>query len=205
MDLTPASPQAVAAALAEASRAGRPVTPVGGGTRSRRGAAGRAAEPLSVAALDGLVEHEPADMTVTVQAGMPAARLAEVLAPHRQAWPQADVRPGSTVGGVLACGASGRLRLRYGPVRDSLLEVVLATGDGRLVRGGARTVKSVTGYDLPRLAVGSLGVLGVVVQVTLKVAPVPDAAAWFAAGGGVEERLELAREVLARVHRPAAV
>ena len=69
-------------------------------------------------------------------------------------------------------------RLRQGPVRDSLMEVVVATGDGRVVTGGGRTVKLVTGFDLPRLMVGSLGTLGVIVQATLKLWPEPMAAQW---------------------------
>ena len=205
MDLSPDSIDAVAAILAEASAAHRPLAPVGGGTRSRRGAVGVPAEPLSLAGLDALVEYEPADLTVTVGGGMPVRRLAALLAEQGQCWPQADVREGSTVGGVLAAGASARSRLRHGAVRDSLLEVVLVTGDGRVIKGGARTVKAVSGYDLPRLAVGSLGTLGVVVQATLKLWPLPEARAWFAAEGSVEERLAHAEQILAAVHRPAAI
>ena len=91
------------------------------------------------------------------------------------------MRPGSTVGGVLATAASGRERLRSGAVRDSLLQVVVATGDGRLVTAGGRTVKGVSGFDIPRLAVGSLGTLGVIVQATLKLWPLPPARGWFGA------------------------
>src|SRR6185312_4854151 len=131
--------------------------------------------------------------------------LAGLLGAEGQCWPQADLRPGSTVGGVLASAASGRARLRFGPVRDSLLEVVLATGDGRLVKGGGRTVKNVSGYDIPRLAVGSHGTLGVIVQVTLKLWPLPPASGWYAAEGGIDERLALGERLLAELHRPAAV
>ena len=109
------------------------------------------------------------------------------------------------MGGVLAAAASGRERLRMGAVRDSLLEVVLATGDGRLVTGGGRTVKGVAGYDIPRLAVGSLGTLGVIVQVTLKLWPVPAAAGWFGAEGPLPERLAAVARALAGPARPASV
>jgi glycolate oxidase FAD binding subunit len=205
VDLAPVSVEGVAATLAEASAARRLLSIAGGGTRSRRGAPGPDAEILSLAGLDAVLEHSPADLTVTVQAGVPVERLAEVLADAGQMWPQADVRPGSTVGGVLATAATGRSRLRYGAVRDSLLEVVLATGDGRVVKGGARTVKAVSGYDMPRLAVGSMGTLGVIVQATLKLWPIPEARAWFTAEAGLEERLARAARVLAETHRPAAV
>ena len=205
MSPAPASVEDAATLLAEASAAGRQLRPAGGGTRPRVGVDDAGAEPLETSGLRRVVDHEPADLTVTVEAGLPAVELAALAGESGQAWPQAELRPGSTVGGVLASGASGRGRLRYGPVRDSLLEVVLVTGDGRVVKGGGRTVKGVAGYDLPRMAVGSLGTLGLIVQVTLKLWPLPPASAWFAAEGGLEDRLELAGRVLRDVHRPAAV
>ena len=201
----PASIDEAAALLAEATRAGRRLRPVGGGTHSGAGFPDPQAEPLSTAGLRRLVEHQPADLTVTVEGGMPATELAERVGRAGQAWPQAELRPGSTVGGLLAAAASGRGRLRYGPVRDSLLEVVLVTGDGRVVKGGGRTVKGVAGYDLPRMAVGSRGTLGLLAQVTLKLWPVPPASAWFRAEGPLEERLEAGARVMREVHRPAAV
>jgi glycolate oxidase FAD binding subunit len=200
----PGTQEETAELLAAASAAGRRLRPVGGGTRSRRGRPGDA-EPLSTSRLTRVVDHLPADLTVTVEAGMGAEALADLVGSASQCWPQADIRPGSTVGGVLATAASGRGRLRYGPVRDSLLEVVLATGDGRLIKGGGRTVKNVSGYDIPRLAVGSHGTLGVIVQVTLKLWPVPPASGWYAAEGATEERLALGARLLAELHRPAAV
>ena len=73
--------------------------------------------------------------------------------------------------GIVACGLSGIRRLRHGPLRDHVLEVRFVTADGRLVKGGGQTVKNVTGYDLPRLLVGSFGTLGVLVQLTLRCRP----------------------------------
>jgi glycolate oxidase FAD binding subunit len=148
---TPQSVDELCDSLSDASARAHSVQIRGGGTRSRRG---RPLEPdrvLSTDGLSGLIDYEPADMTVTVQAGTTVELLQHELESRRQAWPHADARPGSTVGGVLASGASGLARLRYGPVRDSLLQVVIVTGDGRRVSAGARTVKSVAGYDLPRL------------------------------------------------------
>lgn len=202
----PVSAQEVARTLSQASRAGRAVRIVGGDTH--RPVPRRAPEApihLDTTGLAGLVDYLPADLTVTVEAGMSAADLARILAAEGQCWPQADVRPGATVGGILAAAASGRRRLREGPVRDSLLEVVVATGDGRLVTGGGRTVKNVSGFDIPRLMVGSLGTLGVIVQVTLKLWPQPAAAGWFHFAGPAAERVELARAMLRAPARPAAV
>lgn len=204
--VAPASPEEAAAALADASAARAAVVVVGGGTRSRRG---RPAPPpdreLRTGGLRRVVAHEPADLTVTVEAGLPATELAALAAEAGQCWPQADIRPGSTVGGVLAAAASGRERLRAGPVRDSLLQVVLATGDGRLVTAGGRTVKGVSGYDIPRLAVGALGTLGVIVQVTLKLWPLPAERGWFGARAPLAERLALVGRALTGPARPAAV
>lgn len=203
---TPGSREELAAVLAEASAGRRTVAVVGGGTRSRRGRPGPPAGlELRTGGLGRLVAHEPADLTITVEAGMPAQELAAAAAGAGQCWPQADVRPGSTVGGILATGASGRGRLRWGAVRDSLLQVVVATGNGRLVTAGGRTVKGVAGFDIPRLAVGSLGTLGVIVQATLKLWPLPPARAWFGAAGPLEGRLEAARAVLGGPSRPVAV
>jgi glycolate oxidase FAD binding subunit len=203
---TPATPAEAAAALAEASAAREPVAVVGGGTRSRRGRpAPPPARELRTGGMRRVVAHEPADLTVTVEAGLPAAELAELAAGAGQCWPQAEIRPGSTVGGVLAAAASARERLRFGAVRDSLLQVVLATGDGRLVTAGGRTVKGVSGYDIPRLAVGSLGTLGVIVQVTLKLWPIPPARGWFGAEGPLAERAGHVARALAGPARAACV
>ena len=204
--LAPGSPAELAELLRAATAAGRPLDVVGGGTRSARGRPDpRADDLVSTAGLARVVAHEPADLTLTVEAGIAAAEVERVAAGAGQCWPQADVRPGSTLGGVLAAAASGRGRLRAGPVRDSLLEVVIATGDGRLVTAGGRTVKGVSGYDVPRLAVGALGTLGVIVQATIKLWPLPPARGWFAAEGSLEERLAAAAAVLAAPARPNAV
>ena len=204
--LSPSSPLEAASALAAASAAGASVAVVGGGTRSRRGRPGPAPDrELRTGAMRRVLAHEPGDLTVTVEGGLAAAELTELAATAGQGWPQAEIRPGSTVGGVLAAAASGRERLRSGAVRDSLLEVVLATGDGRLVTAGGRTVKGVSGYDIPRLAVGSLGTLGVIVQATLKLWPVPAASGWFGAEAPLRERLDIVARALAGPARPASV
>jgi glycolate dehydrogenase FAD-binding subunit len=91
-----------------------------------------------------------------------------------QEWP-VDAPADATVGGVIAAGVSSPRRLRVGHVRDTVVELELVTGDGRLIRSGARTVKNVTGFDIHRLATGSLGTLGAIVQVAVKVRPLPQA------------------------------
>jgi glycolate oxidase FAD binding subunit len=102
---------------------------------------------------------------------------------------------------VVASGASSPRRLRFGALRDTVLEAEIVTGDGRLVRSGARTVKNVTGYDLHKLVAGSLGTLGVIVQIALKVRPLPHARRTLRFEGD----LELARELVDAVHGSTSV
>lgn len=202
----PASRTELVRLLAAASRRRAGVEIAGGGAhRALARPAPAPAVRLQTAGLARVVDHTPADLTVTVEGGHDATALSRVLAAHGQWWPQADIRPGATVGGILAAGASGRDRLREGPVRDSVLEVVVATGDGRLVTAGGRTVKNVSGFDLPRLMVGARGTLGVIVQVTLKLWPLPAASGWFRAAGTPEETLARAAALVAAPVRPAAV
>ena len=126
--------------------------------------------------------------------------LAELLAEHGQEWP-ADAPPDATVGGVIASGSTSARRLRVGALRDTVVEMELVTGDGRTVHSGARTVKNVTGYDLHRLMTGSLGTLGVITQVALKVRPLPERRRTLVAVGD----LALARRIAAEVPLVAGV
>jgi FAD/FMN-containing dehydrogenase len=154
------------------------VAPVGARTHWEVGGP-PAAGAVEVRAPSGVITYEPADMTITVGAGTSFAAVDAALAEHGQECALDPRSPDATVGGILACGLSGLRRLRHGPVRDHVLEVRFETGDGRLVKGGGPTVKNVTGYDLPRLFVGSLGTIGVLQQVTLRCRPRFAQARWF--------------------------
>jgi glycolate oxidase FAD binding subunit len=132
-----------------------------------------------------VVRCDPADLTVRVGAGTTIVELDEVLAEHGQtvalpAWPDA------TVGGVLAVGHSGLRRLRLGPVRDTLLQVHYVSAWGEVVTAGGPTVKNVSGFDLCRVLVGSLGTLGLLAEVLLRTRPKPQASCWLA--GPVDPR-----------------
>lgn len=150
--------------------------------------------------LDRLIAYEPAEMIVVAEAGMRVGELGRILAAGGQEWP-ADAPEDATIGGVLASGASSARRLKVGALRDTVLEAEIVTGDGRFIRSGARTVKNVTGYDLHKLVVGSLGTLGVIVQVALKVRPLPETkrSLRFASDPGIADA------VLAAVPAAAAV
>lgn len=128
----------------------------------------------------GVVSHEPAEMIVRVRAGTPVAELQATLAAATQMVPLDPVDPErATVGGVLAVGHSGSRRLRYGPVRDTVLETVFVSAEGTLIKAGAPVVKNVSGFDLCRLLVGSLGTLGLLAEVVLRVQPLPAAHQWW--------------------------
>jgi glycolate oxidase FAD binding subunit len=159
---------------------------------------------LDLRRLDAVIEHNPDDLTVSVQAGMTAGALAARLAPHRQALPlDPPGWGGRTLGGIAAAQASGPLRMRYGTMRDLLLGVRFVQADGVLTWGGAKVVKSVTGYDVPKLMVGSLGTLGVLAELTLRLHPVPDVeASWLAAFSSAEAAQECVAMVLDSTLQP---
>jgi FAD/FMN-containing dehydrogenase len=150
-----------------------------------------------VRAPSGIVAHEPADLTVRVGAGTPVDDLDGALAATGQCVAVPGGR-GATVGGVLAVGRSGLRRLGWGPVRDAVLEIRYVSADGRLVKAGGPTVKNVSGFDLCRLLVGSLGTLGLFGEVVLRTRPLPAASRWLA---GPADPFAL----VATLHRPASV
>jgi glycolate oxidase FAD binding subunit len=186
--------------LQDAVAAAARVIPVGSRTQWEVGGPAPAAGDgvVEVRASDGVVAYDPADLTVTVGAGMTVRDLDALLTAEGQMCPIDACDPSATVGGALAVGVSGLRRLRYGPIRDTLLEARFVTGDARVVKGGGPTVKNVTGYDLPRLLVGSFGTLGVIAQVTLRCRPQPVRARWASAAEPIEA-------IAAELFRPSAI
>ncbi|MBV8951796.1 MAG: FAD-binding protein [Actinobacteria bacterium] len=164
------------ALLQEAVRDADRVIPTGARTQWEIGGAPRGGTEVRAPA--GVIRYEPADLTVTVGAGTTVEHLSGVLREHGQECPLDPRAARATVGGVLSAGLSGHRRLRYGPLRNWVLEVRFVTADGRIVKGGGPTVKNVSGYDLPRLLVGALGTIGLLTQVTLRAAPLPVASEW---------------------------
>lgn len=206
--VTPASESDLAAALACAARHGAAVAPRGGGSKVGLGAPpARLDLVLSTARLDGIVAYEPADLTVTVQAGMPLARLQQVLRNHGQMLPvDPPAADRATVGGIVSAGAMGPRRLLYGSLRDLVLGMRVALADGRVIRCGGRVVKNVAGYDMCKLFTGALGTLGVITEVTFKVRPLPEAQATLvAAFDGPDPCLACAEAILNSELLPAAV
>jgi glycolate dehydrogenase FAD-binding subunit len=172
----PGTRDEIAAAVTLAAEQGLPVTPWGGGTKMWMGSPpSRIGLVLSLKRLDRILEHEPGDLTVTVEAGLTFDRLQAELAKRGQ-WLSLDPAAGdrATVGGILASDASGPRRHLYGTARDLVIGLTVIGADGRTVRGGGKVVKNVAGYDLPKLYVGSFGTLGILVEATFKLRPRAD-------------------------------
>lgn len=193
----PTSTTEVSALLRAASELSLAVVPRGAGTRLHWGYPPHRADiVLAMTSLDQLVEHAAGDLLATVQAGVTLDRLAHLLGAAGQRLaldPPRGLRPGTqtltakehggssgvrgTIGGVLATGVAGPLRLRYGTPRDLLLGVTMVRADGTVARAGGKVVKNVAGYDIGRLLAGSRGTLAVITEATFRLHPVPAATA----------------------------
>lgn len=180
----------------------------GGGTKQGWGAPPERVDAVvGTAALDELVEHSAGDMVAIAGAGMRLSALQEALAPSGQ-WlavdpPLAD--EGATLGGVLATNDHGPRRLRYGTLRDLVIGITVVLADGTVARSGGRVVKNVAGYDLMRLYCGSLGTLGLVTELTLRLHPLPEASLTARVPGQVAVLSRLVLALLASPIEPAAL
>jgi glycolate oxidase FAD binding subunit len=167
----------VSAVLALAFEESLAVVPRGSGSALESGhQPARVDVVLDLTGLHRVIDYNPDDLTASVEAGLTAGAFAARLAPRGQ-WLPVDP-PGAaarTLGGLVATAARGPLSARYGTLRDFLLGVRFVQADGVVTWGGARVVKSVTGYDVPKLMVGSLGTLGVLCELTLRLHPRPQA------------------------------
>ncbi len=171
----PGSEQEISALLRFANDARLSVVPRGSGTKLSWGNSPKRVDIiLSLQRLKHVVEHAWADLTVTVEAGCTFAELQRRLAEHGQRlaldplWPQQ-----ATVGGILSANDTGALRLYYGGLRDLVIGVTLILADGTIARSGGKVVKNVAGYDLPKLAAGALGTLGIITRAVFRVHPLP--------------------------------
>ncbi len=151
------------------------VIPTGGGTKLGIGNLSTKVDMMLVTTfLDNIVEYEPADLTVTVEAGIRLAALQEELSRNGQFLPvEPPYAARCTIGGIVAANASGSLRLRHGTARNQVLGLRVVLSDGTVVKSGGRVVKNVAGYDVNKLYIGSFGTLGIISEVTLKLSPLP--------------------------------
>jgi glycolate oxidase FAD binding subunit len=174
--IAPGSTEEVAQAVALADVEDLAIVPRGSGSALDQGfPVGRADIVVDLSRMDRIVEYNPDDLTVTAEAGVTAAALSAILGTPGQ-WLPIDP-PGAatrTLGGLAATNASGPLRARYGTMRDLLLGVRFVQANGVVTWGGSKVVKSVTGYDVPKLMVGALGTLGILTELTLRLHARPE-------------------------------
>jgi glycolate oxidase FAD binding subunit len=178
---------------------------VGGGTAS--GPLPEVDAVIRTGALNRIVEYAPPDQVVIAEAGVTLQALQRELAKHGQRLSlEAPFADRATLGGIVAANSFGPLRARYGSVRDLIIGVSILRADGARAKGGGKVVKTVAGFDLPKLMCGSRGTLGMIATVTFRVHPVPEHSVTVAARGleaaGV---VELVRKVRALQLEPAAM
>ena len=180
----PASVQEIQDVLRFASKKALSVIPAGAGTKLGIGNLPQKVDiVLATTRLNGVVEYEPADLTVTVEAGIRLANLQGELAEHRQYLPlDPAYSDRCTIGGIVSANASGSLRLQHGTARNQVLGLRVVHANGTVVKSGGKVVKNVAGYDLNKLYIGAFGTLGIVTEVTLKLSPIPPREVMLTAG-----------------------
>lgn len=167
------------------------IFPIGGGTWLEQGCAPtQKGIAFDICHLSNVVDYPSEDMTITVGAGIRIGHLQRILAEKGQTLPiDARDHERATLGGLIATNASGPRRLGYGSLRDYVLGIDIIDANGIRIHGGGRVVKNVAGYDLMKLHTGAFGTLGVIIQASLKLKPLPQARAMLIAGVA-EARLE---------------
>jgi glycolate oxidase FAD binding subunit len=178
---SPASTEEAASVLRSAAADGLAVVPRGSGSRLDWGRPpSRCDLILDLSRMDQVLEHAAGDLVARVQAGARMGHVAEVLAQAGQRI-SLDVPASATVGGVIADGLAGPLRLRFGTPRDLVIGITVVRADGVIAHSGGRVVKNVAGYDLAKLLAGSRGTLAVITEATFRLHPLPAAREWIVA------------------------
>ncbi len=162
---------------------------------------------LSTAGLNRILEYEPSDLTLSVEAGMPYHELSRVLTERRQMIPlDPPYADAGTIGGVIASNLSGPRRRLYGTARDSVIGMTFATLEGKLVQTGGMVVKNVAGLDLAKLMIGSFGTLAVITSINFKLHPMPAGTRTFTQSfNRISDALAARTSLLASPLQPAAV
>ena len=160
--------------IREAAARGTALCIRGGGTKEFYGNAPRG-EPLDTRACAGIVDYEPTELVISARCGTALGEIEKLLEERKQmlAFEPPHFGPGATLGGCIAAGLSGPRRASAGSVRDAMLGAKILDGRGQLLAFGGQVMKNVAGYDVSRLLAGSLGTLGLLVEVSLKLLPRP--------------------------------
>ena len=203
----PSDVDQVAETMRVAAAHGWSVVPRGRGTKLTWGAPPRSADlALDLSGLDQVLDHAAGDLIVVTQAGTPLSEVQRVAAGGQQRLTLDETVPGGTVGGVLATNASGPRRTSIGAARDLLIGITVVRADGVVAKAGGRVVKNVAGYDLGKLLIGSFGTLGVIVEATFRLHPVPTAQRWVSVpAADPAAAMRLAQSVVHSSLVPAAV
>ena len=192
----PKTREALAATLGEAAGRGASVAFSGGDTKRGWDSRERETEvEISTLGLGEIVEHNAGDLTAVVEAGVPLARAQELFAEHGQMLALDPPGDGATLGGVVASADSGPLRGRYGGPRDLVVGMRVALSDGTIAKSGGKVIKNVAGYDLAKLFTGSFGTLGAILELSMRLHPLPPAT--VTAVGSAGDAGELARALIA--------
>lgn len=170
MAFAPKSADELADAIA---RANAPFAITGSGSKDGLGRPVADATPLSMAAFTGVTLYDPTELIIEAGAATPLADIEKLLTTKNQLL-AFEPPAGGTIGGAVACNLSGPRRIKAGALRDHILMISGVSGRGEIFKAGARVVKNVTGYDLPKLMAGSYGTLAALTSVTLKVLPKPE-------------------------------
>jgi len=197
----PASAKEAAEILRSAAAESRAVRFKGGGTKLEWGCPiGEPDVMLSTRRLDRIIEHNAADLTAVLEAGVPLAAAQKVFAEAGQMLaldPPLGKAEAATIGGIVATGDSGPLRHRYGAPRDLLLGMTVALSDGTMAKSGGKVIKNVAGYDLAKLFAGSFGTLGLIAQVAVRLHPLPSGRVSAVGFGDDPDRFQRAAIALA--------
>ncbi len=201
----PQSRQEIVDVIRWAASEGVAVFPWGGGTQvCIGGLPGRVDLVLDLSRYDRVIDYQPADLTATVEAGISLDSLQQELAKGGKFLAiEAPVPAKATVGGILASNASGPLRFGYGLPRDWLIGIGVVNAQGVETKAGGKVVKNVTGYDLGKLYTGSMGTLGIILEATFKLIPLPvDSSALVAVFPSMESAIDAGSQLLRQVYAP---
>jgi glycolate oxidase FAD binding subunit len=208
MVVSPGSVSELQSVVRAAADQGATIVPQGGGSKMGLGTPPRSADVLlSLRRLTAVIEYDVANLTVVGQAGLCFESLQQQLQANRQFLPlDPPFTRQATVGGVVAVNSSGPRRLGYGSARDLVLGMKVVSSTGDLLSAGGKTVKNVAGYDMDKLFIGSLGTLGIIVEVTFRLLPMPEARATvLAAFPALAPALEMAGRLRETQYLPSAL
>jgi len=206
--IEPATAEELADELSAAQAAGRTITLVGNNTKSlMAGPLMESDVSISTRRLNRVLQYEPGDLTISVEAGITYRELSAVLAERRQMIPlDPPFSANATMGGIVASNSSGPRRRLYGTARDMVIGMTFATLEGKLIQTGGMVVKNVAGLDMGKLMIGSFGTLAAIAVVNFKLHPMPAVSRTFVRRfDKVGDAIPVCDAVLKSVLQPAAI